>query len=107
MISKSIIPLFILLFFFSQSIVAEDKNEILYFDEESFEDIFGNSTSSQISADLKNMLNEIPSTGIDFTDNTTDVPIDGGLGFLLAAGLGYGANRLRKLKNKDDQKEKC
>jgi len=24
------------------------------------------------------------------------VPVDGGLGFLLAAGLGYGANRLRK-----------
>jgi hypothetical protein len=28
--------------------------------------------------------------------NPGDVPVDGGLGFLLAAGLGYGANRLRK-----------
>jgi lipopolysaccharide assembly outer membrane protein LptD (OstA) len=107
MSSKSIILLFVLTLFFSQSIVAEENDEILYFDQESFDDIFKNSTSSELSTDLKNMFNEIPSTGIDFNDNTSDVPIDGGLGFLLAAGLGYGANRLRKLKNKDDQKEKC
>jgi len=107
MFSKSIILLFVLTLFFRQSIVAEENNEILYFDQESFDDIFKNSTSSELSTDLKNMFNEIPSTGIDFNDNTSDVPIDGGLGFLLAAGLGYGANRLRKLKNKDDQKEKC
>lgn len=107
MLSKSIILLFVLTLFFDQSIVAEENNEILYFDQESFDDIFKNSTSSELSTDLKNMFNEIPSTGIDFNDNTSDVPIDGGLGFLLAAGLGYGANRLRKLKNKDDQKEQC
>jgi hypothetical protein len=107
MLSKTIILLFVLTLFFDQSIVAEENDEILYFDQESFDDIFKNSTSSELSTDLKNMFNEIPSTGIDFNDNTSDVPIDGGLGFLLAAGLGYGANRLRKLKNKDDQKEKC
>lgn len=30
-----------------------------------------------------------------FDDNSTDVPIDGGLGILLAAGMGYGAKKAR------------
>jgi hypothetical protein len=33
---------------------------------------------------------------IGFTDDVASTPIDGGIGFLLAAGLGYGANRLRR-----------
>ena len=33
-----------------------------------------------------------------FTDDTNDVPIDGGLSLLVAAGVGYGANKLRKRK---------
>ena len=31
-----------------------------------------------------------------FDENVNSTPIDGGIGFLLAAGLGYGANRLRR-----------
>ncbi len=34
------------------------------------------------------------------------VPVDGGLGFLLAAGLGYGANRLRKYKQEKRKTDK-
>ena len=30
------------------------------------------------------------------------VPVDGGLSLLLAAGVGYGANRLRKFRKKDE-----
>ena len=30
------------------------------------------------------------------------VPVDGGLSLLLAAGVGYGANRLRKMRMKDE-----
>jgi hypothetical protein len=33
---------------------------------------------------------------IGFADDVASTPIDGGIGFLLAAGLGYGANRLRR-----------
>ena len=33
---------------------------------------------------------------IGFADDVTSTPVDGGIGFLLAAGLGYGANRLRR-----------
>lgn len=32
----------------------------------------------------------------DFGDDVTDVPIDGGLSLLVAAGVGYGAKQLRK-----------
>ena len=30
-----------------------------------------------------------------FTDDTNDVPLDGGLSLLLAAGVGYGVKKLR------------
>ena len=32
-------------------------------------------------------------------DDVTDAPIDGGLSLLVAAGVGYGAKRLRKKKD--------
>ena len=32
-----------------------------------------------------------------------DAPIDGGLGFLLAAGIGYAANGMRKKRKKENQ----
>ncbi len=35
---------------------------------------------------------------IGFADDVTSAPVDGGIGILLAAGLGYGANRLRRKK---------
>ena len=37
-----------------------------------------------------------------FDDDVNDVPIDGGLSLLIAAGIGYGAKKMRdkKLKNK-------
>ena len=33
-----------------------------------------------------------------FTDDTNDVPVDGGLSLLVAAGVGYGAKKLRVKK---------
>lgn len=42
--------------------------------------------------------NDDPGTG-NGTDNVLDAPIDGGLGFLMAAGVLYGARRIRKKKN--------
>lgn len=34
-----------------------------------------------------------------FGDDVDDVPLDGGLSLLVAAGVGYGAKKLRKKKN--------
>lgn len=82
----------------SEIISAQDNNETLYFDEDNFNELFSDKSSSEVSRQLGQMMDEIASADIIFDDNATDVPIDGGLGFLLAAGIGYGANRLRKHK---------
>lgn len=34
----------------------------------------------------------------DFTDEVTDVPIDGGLSLLVAAGIGYAGKQLKQRK---------
>jgi hypothetical protein len=39
-----------------------------------------------------------PGTVPGFDDNTSDVPVDGGISILLGAGFAYGASRLRKKK---------
>ena len=36
-----------------------------------------------------------------FDDDVNDVPVDGGLSLLLAAGVGYGAKKLRDRKKMD------
>ena len=43
-----------------------------------------------------------PGTVPGFDDNTSDVPVDGGISVLLGAGLAYGAARLRKKKEDTD-----
>jgi hypothetical protein len=43
-----------------------------------------------------------PGTVPGFDDNTSDVPVDGGISVLLGAGLAYGASRLRKKKEDTD-----
>jgi hypothetical protein len=35
-----------------------------------------------------------------FTDTVDDVPVDGGLTLLVAAGIGYGAKKLKERRNK-------
>jgi hypothetical protein len=39
----------------------------------------------------------------DFNDDIDDVPVDGGLSLLLAAGVGYGAQKIKNLKKKKAQ----
>ena len=36
-----------------------------------------------------------------FDDEVNDVPIDGGLSLLVAAGVGYGAKKLKERRNKN------
>ena len=43
-----------------------------------------------------------PGTVPGFDDNTSDVPVDGGISILLGVGLAYGAARLRKKKEDTD-----
>ena len=69
-------------------------------DEDGFMDIpaDGNIDFSGLG-DYFNALNQTenaPYPGDESPTGNPGVPVDGGLGFLLAAGLGYGANRLRK-----------
>ena len=35
-----------------------------------------------------------------FDDDVNDVPVDGGLSLLVAAGVGYGAKKLREKRNR-------
>jgi len=37
--------------------------------------------------------------GPGFGDDTDDVPVDGGISLLVAAGIGYGVKQMRKKKN--------
>jgi len=96
------LSIFIVLVLANLTTTAQNNTETLEFDEETFNDLFSDKNSTEISRQLGQMLDEISTTDITFDDNAADVPIDGGLGFLLATGMGYGANRLR---NKKKQKK--
>ena len=47
--------------------------------------------------DLRSVDNTVD-VNADFTDNVTDAPIDGGLGFIMAAGVLYGTRRIRRTR---------
>jgi hypothetical protein len=75
--------------------VAQDGE--VYIDESEFSEIdfsSGGSTLQQAFSDLSAAVENAPDPGGDPT------PIDGGLSLLLAAGVGYGAKRLRKNRKK-------
>ena len=87
---KRILPLSFLIVILLVNLTtnAQNNTETLEFDEETFNDLFSDKNSTEISRQLGQMLDEISASDITFDDNAADVPIDGGLGFLLAAGLG-------------------
>ena len=77
--------------------VAQD--DVVFIEESDFSQI---DFSSGENSDLKQMFNEL-AAGVENTDPggpPTGLPVDGGLSLLLAAGVGYGANRLRKNRKK-------
>jgi hypothetical protein len=45
---------------------------------------------------VSNMPTAAAQDGPGFDDNVADVPVDGGLGLLLTAGVAYGVSRRRK-----------
>ena len=72
---------------------AQDDNTI-YMDEDAFNEALSNAGGSldRLSENFQSFSENAGGTA----SHGDEVPVDGGLSFLLAAGLGYGANRLRK-----------
>lgn len=69
--------------------------------DEDLQKVFKNMWGPELSDQL--ITNNDPGFGGNEGNNTTDVPIDGGLGFLMAAGLAYGANRIRRNQKRKKQ----
>ena len=100
---KSFLTTSTLIFFlmFANSSFAQDK-DVIYLDESTFSETFGDidiANGSEVSNKFQDIINNISSLPQGGEAPNSDIPVDGGLSFLLAAGLGYGANRLRKQKN--------
>jgi len=77
--------------------VAQESE--VYIDESDFSEIdfsTGGSSLQQAFSDLSAAVENGPDPG----GEPAGTPVDGGLSILLAAGLGYGAKRLRKNRKK-------
>ena len=91
--------LFSLALFLTVCLTTVAQDDVLFIEESDFSQI---DFSSGENSDLKQMFNEL-AAGVDNADPGTppsNLPVDGGLSLLLAAGVGYGANRLRKNRKK-------
>ena len=80
--------------FFSLQTTAQD-NEIIYLDESSFPAIDFKLETSAANQELGRLFDEITTAAGD-PPNPGGIPVDGGLGILLAAGVTYGIRRMRK-----------
>ena len=91
---------------FTQIAVAQDNNQSISDDLKKVWGDPGVPSGNGLNMDgMYDTQAESDDTGdIDFNDNVSSLPIDGGISLLLAAGLGYGANRLRRRKK--DKKAK-
>ena len=85
---------------FTQIAVAQDNNQSISDDLMKVWGDPGVPSGNGLNMDgMYDTQAESDDTGdIDFNDNVSSLPIDGGISLLLAAGLGYGANRLRRRK---------
>lgn len=95
--NRSMIKLCVVLFtmtFFSLQTTAQE-NEIIYLDESSFPAIDFNMESSAANQEFVRLFDEITTAAGD-PPNPGGIPVDGGLGILLAAGVTYGVRRMRK-----------
>lgn len=78
---------------------TQDNNQSL---QEGMKNIWNNNSDNIYPIEQALDINNDPPT---FNDNAVDAPIDGGLGFLLAAGVGLGARRLRKRKQEQKNRK--
>lgn len=74
------------------------QDNTIYMDENAFDEALSNAGGSleNLSERFSVLSESALSSNGGGTSSHNDIPVDGGLSFLLAAGLGYGANRLRK-----------
>ncbi len=85
---------------FIQSVNAQDNNSSI---SDELKNIWGNSDNGIYSP--SSPLDQIGVENVPFDPDTNDVPIDGGLGFLLAAGAGYDAHGLNRKRNRRKNEE--
>ncbi len=90
--------LFSLALFLTVGLTTVAQDDVVFIEESDFSEIdFSNGGSN-----LQQMFSEL-AAGVENADPgtpPTNLPVDGGLSLLLAAGVGYGANRLRKNRKK-------
>lgn len=79
----------------SLSGIAQDNNSSISEDLKKIWNADNTAPSDDIYPIEELTTNNDPGTG-NGTDNVLDAPVDGGLGFLMAAGVLYGARRIRK-----------
>ena len=91
--------IFSLALFLSVGLTTVAQDDVVFIEESDFSQIdFSNGGSN-----LQQMFSELSAAvevGPDPGPPPTGLPVDGGLSLLLAAGIGYGANRLRKNRKK-------
>lgn len=91
--------LFSLALFLTVGFTAVAQDDVVFIEESDFSEIDfsnGGSNVQQLFSDLSAAVEVGPDPGAP----PTSAPVDGGLSLLLAAGVGYGANRLRKNRKK-------
>jgi hypothetical protein len=81
--------IFSIVLFLTVSMTTIAQDDVLFIEESDF---------SSGEANLQQMFSELSAAaeGASKDRDHKNLPIDGGLSILLAAGVGYGANRLRK-----------
>jgi hypothetical protein len=87
--------IFSLALFLSVGLTTVAQDDVVFIEESDFSQIdfsAGGSNLQQMFSDLSAAVELGPDPG----PPPTNLPLDGGLSLLLAAGVGYGANRLRK-----------
>lgn len=81
---------------FIQTTVAKDNNQSISDDLKKVWGDPGVGTGIDMDGIYDTQSGTDNTDEIGFEDDVASIPIDGGISILLAAGLGYGANRLRR-----------
>ena len=87
--------IFSLALFLTVNMTAAAQDDVLFIEESDFSEL----DFSSGGANLQQMFSDL-SAAVDAPAPGPGGPVDGGISLLLAAGVGFGANRLRKNRKK-------